>query len=441
MPNFFDKYPYTDFHELNLDWVLERVKQLTEDWITTHADWVQMQESWDTVEHDWTELYNYVHDYFDNLNVQDEINNKLDEMVDDGTMDAIVSRVLHSSRKYILVGDSYSVMNTGWKTELISIMGLTADDYYDCCVSGSGFTVAGALWIDNLTTLVNGMTDNEKSQITDVVCCGGINDSVPPATLGVATQDAALGIINNSIYNFTEYVKTNLPNAKVSLFYVGNTEEGMDPLGQRYYDNIVRTIHAWEQVRSSNARCFKGSENILHDYTLMAADGIHPNNLGCIEIARFINNCLNGGTGFDMINGFNNETTITDTTGGPAGVYTNGSFKYLVTNGMMNITMNGLITLDATNIGTITEGDEIPVFEFTNASIIHGKSVIIPCRAALVPSGTSGQILVQGVLIMEKGIVSMKIWKIDYDYSQTVTSAVKYIQIYFPNVSYPMIQN
>ena len=32
-----------------------------------------------------TELYNYVHDYFDNLDVQEEVNNKLDEMVEDGT--------------------------------------------------------------------------------------------------------------------------------------------------------------------------------------------------------------------------------------------------------------------------------------------------------------------------------------------------------------------
>lgn len=30
MPNFFNKYPYTDFHELNLDWVLEQVKTNTE---------------------------------------------------------------------------------------------------------------------------------------------------------------------------------------------------------------------------------------------------------------------------------------------------------------------------------------------------------------------------------------------------------------------------
>ena len=34
-------------------------------------------------------LYNYVHDYFKNLDVQDEINNKLDEMVTSGEFEKI----------------------------------------------------------------------------------------------------------------------------------------------------------------------------------------------------------------------------------------------------------------------------------------------------------------------------------------------------------------
>ena len=74
MSDFYNKYPYTDFHELNLDWVIERVKKLTEDWAAT-------LEEWNSTEEQWQELYDYVHDYFDNLNVQTEINNKIDAMI------------------------------------------------------------------------------------------------------------------------------------------------------------------------------------------------------------------------------------------------------------------------------------------------------------------------------------------------------------------------
>lgn len=45
----------------------------------------------------YNELYNYVENYFDNLDVQDEINNKLDEMVSDGTLQEIITQYLNSS--------------------------------------------------------------------------------------------------------------------------------------------------------------------------------------------------------------------------------------------------------------------------------------------------------------------------------------------------------
>ena len=83
MSDFYNKYPYTDFHELNLDWIIERVKQLTEDWASTEQAWKTEQEAFN-------DLHDYVMNYFDNLNVQTEINNKLDTMASDGTLDALL---------------------------------------------------------------------------------------------------------------------------------------------------------------------------------------------------------------------------------------------------------------------------------------------------------------------------------------------------------------
>ena len=89
MSDFYNKYPYTDFHELNLDWIIERVKQLTEDWLET-------KQAWEGTEADWQELYSYVHDYFDNLDVQNEINAKIDEMILDGTFATIATPIIDS---------------------------------------------------------------------------------------------------------------------------------------------------------------------------------------------------------------------------------------------------------------------------------------------------------------------------------------------------------
>lgn len=76
------KYPYTDFHEMNLDWTLETVKKAEEQ----SADAVEkaeqaVQKSEQTEE--------YVNTYFDNLDVQQEISAKLDDMAADGSLGAV----------------------------------------------------------------------------------------------------------------------------------------------------------------------------------------------------------------------------------------------------------------------------------------------------------------------------------------------------------------
>lgn len=77
------EYPYTNFNEYNLDWCITRIKDLSAEWASTKTEW-------NDTEQEWRDLKNFVTSYFDDLDVQQEINNKLDEMAADGSLRAVI---------------------------------------------------------------------------------------------------------------------------------------------------------------------------------------------------------------------------------------------------------------------------------------------------------------------------------------------------------------
>lgn len=77
--------PYTNFHELNLDWFLNEFNKVL-------GEWEGMQKSFRDLNAAFSDLRNYVYDYFKNLDVQKEIDKKLDEMANDGSLYAIIRK-------------------------------------------------------------------------------------------------------------------------------------------------------------------------------------------------------------------------------------------------------------------------------------------------------------------------------------------------------------
>lgn len=75
--------PYSNFHRLNQDWFLDEFNKVLD-------QWKAMQKNFDNLQDAFNDLKNYVQNYFKNLDVQDEINKKLDQMSKDGTLNILL---------------------------------------------------------------------------------------------------------------------------------------------------------------------------------------------------------------------------------------------------------------------------------------------------------------------------------------------------------------
>ena len=80
----FEQFPYTNFHEMNQDWLLKVCRELAEEMAALKADW--------------SDYKTYIDNYFKNLDIDDEIRDavllKVNQMAADGTLDSIISNVV-----------------------------------------------------------------------------------------------------------------------------------------------------------------------------------------------------------------------------------------------------------------------------------------------------------------------------------------------------------
>lgn len=66
------------YHEADMSWLLKKMGEALEDW--------------DIMQKEWKETTEYITNYFENLNVQDEINQKIDEIVESGALNEMLAK-------------------------------------------------------------------------------------------------------------------------------------------------------------------------------------------------------------------------------------------------------------------------------------------------------------------------------------------------------------
>lgn len=283
--------PYTNFHELNQDWFLQEFNKLI-------AQWKAMQKNFDNLQDAFNDLKSYVQDYFKNLDVQEEINNKLDSLVADGYFDTFLNDYFKNLKKrvFILIGDSYgenpNEYKGGWTTPFKSFSGLTEGvDCFTNCVGGTGFVKTGntgKTFLDLLKDINIGTVNPED--VTDILVCGGCND-----------VNTSYNDLNTAILSFRNYCKQHFVNANINISMIGIFKAS----GRRKL--LLSTVLRSYQLAVNYGMRYIDSTCCLHRYDFIGEDGIHPTSAGCINIGRNLCNALFIGQGVQLIN-YNEES-------------------------------------------------------------------------------------------------------------------------------------
>lgn len=325
------------------------------------------------------QLKDYVENYFDNLDVQNEINNKLNEMAKNGELTDIIAQYLQLAGllcfntlndlknaqnlsngsfvktfgtntyndglgnfykirqiintdvidninlialtnyptlvaelipteinllknknyyKLVMVGDSYGEQNvdgdiTKWYWEIIRDTLKLQDNhtFFKGFQSGAGF--GNGLFLTKLQNAVENLAD--KNSLTDILICGGWNDSDIQQPYGPDE------VFYEQVRLFNNYVKQNFPNARISLAHIswGNPLQSNNFFN--IYDHLTTSLNRYKNICNLYGwRFLNGAENILHIYNneYWQADGNHPNQkgetlLGENLISAFLNGSIN----------------------------------------------------------------------------------------------------------------------------------------------------
>lgn len=332
----FENFPYTNTHELNLDWIIKVVK----DYVTKT----------DELEVNFEDLKEYVTNYFDNLDIQEEVNNKLQDMYDSGQLAVLIEQFLNSNSLLVFNTTAHMVAGTEFvndstamrlgdttyndgKTNVYKIRTLTSSDIIDGVniialtnfptliaellpistetetekeyifmtdsygnhnnASGKNFIVQACeyLGITNYHDFHRGsagfsrsgdlnflkvLQDNEIA-ITDK------NTITDIFVFGGANdQNSDYALIEPGIEAFINYVKSEYPNAKIYIGFVTKSFESS------YYKYAKYTMKAYSACIKYGATYLTNSEAITQQASGFKSDRVHPNASYVDVIAEYV---------------------------------------------------------------------------------------------------------------------------------------------------------
>lgn len=157
----------------------------------------------------YTALKKYVDDYFENLDVQEEIDNKIDELVEDGTMDQLLNTNLTGS---------LSNLTTTVKTNLVAAIN-EVDSHADTNAASIG-TLS-----DLTTTAKSNLVASVNEVNTKASTVGNLN------SLTTTNKDNVVAAINE-VNNIASGITTEINKVKITKYtFTATTQAAPSPYG------------------------------------------------------------------------------------------------------------------------------------------------------------------------------------------------------------------
>ena len=203
---------------------------------------------------------------------------------------------------YIFISDSYddSAYGGGWIEKCAGFLGLEPTQWVNKSKSGGSFQ-AGS-WLEKITEYCESIDEEQANKVTHIVLGGGINDCLTDGINNYSTEASAsayLMKLQTAVNTFMSYVNTNFPNAVFYYCPVGYALESSSVLAGR---GIASRRYCYRYIREvltmmKNTRLPVGIEFVLHNKAyLFTGDYLHPNNNGCLQIARYIAQAVQNGS-------------------------------------------------------------------------------------------------------------------------------------------------
>ena len=272
-------YPYTDLHELNLDWILMKMKELDNTVDTfTAINQINYAGIWDMTKTyaKWSIVSNDNNAYLsvDVVPAGVDINNaSYWLLINTGV--AVIDTI--QSKRVIGLADSYGTRGDG----LYDIIKTDAkiDYFINDAVGGRSFAKPTNTYMEAIQAQFESINDPDK--ITDIIVVGGYNDATYLFAGGSQTS------LKNAIKAFIDYCLEHFPNAKVHIGFVGWTRN-IAGVGKTWLNNA---LSCYREACKYGAIYLNNVEYVLRNLRFLndeVGDGFHPNSVGVRALAEHV---------------------------------------------------------------------------------------------------------------------------------------------------------